>query len=44
MDRIGPNARVVLDYTLKADGGSSTQGRSFGLGAQAIVYIHGAAG
>lgn len=40
MDRIGPNARVVLDYTLEADG--EVVDTSEGEGdREPIVYIHG---
>ena len=41
MDRIGPNARVVLDYTLKADGDLVDMSDEVGNEREPIVYIHG---
>jgi FKBP-type peptidyl-prolyl cis-trans isomerase SlyD len=41
MDRIGPNARVVLDYTLKADGQLVDMSDEVGNEREPIVYIHG---
>ncbi|MFO0740475.1 MAG: peptidylprolyl isomerase [Labilithrix sp.] len=43
MDRIGPNARVVLDYTLKADGEivDASDGSFPDSAREPIVYIHG---
>lgn len=40
MDRIGPNARVVLDYTLRADG-EVVDSSDAGTASEPIVYIHG---
>ena len=40
MERIGPNARVVLDYTLKADG-RIVDASDAGEDREPIVYIHG---
>lgn len=40
MDRIQPNARVVLDYELRDDGGAVVDSSS-GEDGEPIVYVHG---